>query len=153
MTEITMTQAVEMLRELIPDEDAVQIDDGAEMWYASSLVDAVREHDDGTIYDLVVEPWGIVRLNEDGFRESVPMYRVRTRPYIWELRKNIGREVIAQMEQSGEDMETNGRGYMLDAIIPDEHADAAQDGEWDEEGFNYHVGEDFYVVTYHRKPW
>jgi len=23
---------------------------------------------------------------------------------------------------------------MLDAIIPDEHADAAQEGEWDEEG-------------------
>lgn len=78
--------------------------------------------------------------------------RVRPRPYIWELRKN-GHEVIATEEQSGEDMEMNGRTYMLDAIIPDEHADAAQEGEWDEEGFNYSIGEDFYVVTYYRKPW
>lgn len=152
MTEMTMTEAVEMLREMIPDEDAVQIDDGAQMWYASTLVDEVREHDDGTTYDLVVEPWGIVKLTEDGVRESIPEYRVRPRPYIWELRKN-GREVIARMEQSGEDYETNGRGYMLDAIVPDEHADAAQAGEWDESGFNYHVGEDYYVVTYHRTPW
>ena len=152
MTEMTMTQAVEMLRGLIPDEDAVQIDDGATMWYASTLVDAVREHDDGTIYDLVVEPWGIMKLNEDGFRESVPDYRVRPRPYIWELQKN-GHEVIATEEQSSEDMGTNGRTYMLDAIIPDEHADAAQEGEWDEYGFSYHVGEDCYAVIYYLKPW
>lgn len=151
MTEMTMTQAVEMLWEMIPDEDVVQIDDGATMWYASTLVDAVREHDDGTIYDLVVEPWGIVKLNEDGFRESVPDYRVRPRPYIWEIRKN-GREIIATEEQSGVDMKINGRNYMLDAIIPIDHADAAQDGEWDEEGFTYLVGEDYYVVTYRNKP-
>ena len=82
---------------------------------------------------------------------TVEESRVRPRPYIWELRKNG--QVIATEEQSGEDMEMNGRGYMLDAIIPDEHADAAQEGEWDEEGFNYSIGEDFYVVTYYRKPW
>ena len=152
MTEMTMTQAVEMLRGLIPDEDAVQIDDGATMWYASTLVDAVREHDDGTIYDLVVEPWGIVKLNEDGFRESVPDYRVRPRPYIWEVLYH-GHKVIAQMEQPGEDMETNGRTYMLDAIIPDEHADAAQEGEWEEYGFCYTFDGDYYLVQYYRKPW
>ncbi|MDD4484277.1 MAG: hypothetical protein PHD55_07925 [Methanoregula sp.] len=49
-------------------------------------------------------------------------------------------------------MKINGRNYMLDAIIPIDHADAAQDGEWDEEGFTYLVGEDYYVVTYRNKP-
>jgi len=92
-----------------------------------------------------------VKLNEDGFRESVPEYRVRPRPYIWELRKN-GHEVIATEEQSGEDMETNGRTYMLDAIIPDEHADAAQRGEWDEFGFTYTADDGgYYLVQYYRK--
>ncbi len=152
MTEMTMTEAVEMLREMIPDEDAVQIDDGATMWYASTLVDEVREHDDGEIHDLAVNDEGISRVRPDGTIESIRMYQVRPRPYIWELQKN-GHEVIATEEQSGEDMETNGRGYMLDAIIPDEHADAAQEGEWDEYGFCYHVGEDSYVVIYYLKPW
>jgi len=152
MAEMTMTRAVEMLRGLIPDEDTVQIDDGAQMWYASALVDATREHDDGTVHDLAVNDEGIARVRPDGVQESVRIYRVRPRPYIWEVLYH-GHKVIAQMEQSGEDMVTNGRTYMLDAIIPDEHADAAQDGEWDESGFAYTYDGDYYLVQYYRKPW
>jgi len=148
---MTMTQAVEMLWEMIPDEDAVKIDDGAQMWDVSALVDAIREQDDGNLHNLAVNYEGISRVRPDGTIESIHVYQVRPRPYIWEIRKN-GREIIATEEQSGVDMKINGRNYMLDAIIPIDHADAAQDGEWDEEGFTYLVGEDYYVVTYRNKP-
>jgi hypothetical protein len=80
MTKMSMAQAVEMLRGMIPDEDAVQIDDGAQMWNASALVDETREHDDGTIYDLAVNDGGIVRIRPDGYLESTHLYQVRPRP-------------------------------------------------------------------------
>ena len=74
-----------------------------------------------------------------------------SRPLVWELIRG-GYEVIATLEQSAEDFETNGRGYMLDAIIPDEHADAAQRGEWDEFGFTYTADDGgYYLVQYYRK--
>ena len=76
----TMTEAVEKLRELIPDEDAVVIDDGAVMWHIDTLVDETRAADrEGVQHDLIIEPWGIVKLNADGFRESIPEYRVKPR--------------------------------------------------------------------------
>lgn len=77
---MTLTEAVEKLRELIPDEDAVVIDDGAQMWDASELMDAVREHDDGEIHDLAVNNEGISRVRPDGILESIRMYRVRASP-------------------------------------------------------------------------
>lgn len=79
MTEMTMTQAVEMLRGLIPDEDAVQIDDGAELWDASALVDAVRVEDDGGLQNLAVNDEGISRVRPDGTLESIRIYQVRPR--------------------------------------------------------------------------
>lgn len=82
MAEMTMTEAVEMLRGLIPDEGAVQIDDGAQMWDASALVDAVRERDDGEIHDLAVNDEGISRVRPDGTISSVHIYRVQPRPTV-----------------------------------------------------------------------
>jgi len=68
---------------------------------------------------------------------------------IWDLVKN-GREIIAALEQDAADLLENGRGGVLDVLIPTEHAEAAQDGEWNPEGFVYHVGDDWYVVQCHR---
>lgn len=82
MAEMTMTEAVEMLRGLIPDEGAVQVDDGAQMWDASALVDAVRERDDGAIHDLAVNDGGISRVRPDGTIESIREYQVRPRPTV-----------------------------------------------------------------------
>jgi hypothetical protein len=79
MTIMTMTQAVEMLRGMIPDEDAVQIDDGAELWDASALVDAVRVEEDGGLRDLAVNDEGISRVRPDGTLESIRIYQVRPR--------------------------------------------------------------------------
>lgn len=76
----SMTEAVESLRSLIEDPDVVVIDDGAVMWHIDTLVDETRAADwEGVKHDLIVEPWGIVKLNEDGFRESIPEYRVKPR--------------------------------------------------------------------------
>lgn len=67
----------------------------------------------------------------------------------WILVKN-GERVIEILNCDAEDIRVNGRGYVLDALIPEEHAEAAQDGEWDEEGFIYEFGDDWYmVVPYH----
>jgi len=67
----------------------------------------------------------------------------------WELVKN-GRTVVASFEQSIDDLLTNGRGYPLGWIIPEEHAEEAIDtGEWDEEGFVYEIGDDWYLVRYY----
>ena len=82
MTKMTLTEAVEMLRETIPDEDAVQINDGAQMWDASALVDAVREQDDGEIHDLAVNDEGISRVRPDGTISSIRIYRVQPRPTV-----------------------------------------------------------------------
>ena len=89
MTEMTMTQAVEMLRELIPDEDAVQINDGAQMWDASALVDAVRERDDGEVHDLAVNDEGISRVRPDGTIESIRIYQVQPRPTVARLAADL----------------------------------------------------------------
>ncbi|MDD4484278.1 MAG: hypothetical protein PHD55_07930 [Methanoregula sp.] len=80
MTEMTMTQAVEMLWEMIPDEDAVKIDDGAQMWDVSALVDAIREQDDGNLHNLAVNYEGISRVRPDGTIESIHVYQVRPAP-------------------------------------------------------------------------
>lgn len=89
MAEMTMTEAVEMLRGLIPDEGAVQIDDGAQMWDASALVDAVRERDDGEVHDLAVNDEGISRVRPDGTIESVRIYQVRPRPTVARLAADL----------------------------------------------------------------
>ena len=89
MTEMTMTQAVEMLRELIPDEDAVQINDGAQMWDASALVDAVQERDDGEVHDLAVNDEGISRVRPDGTIESIRIYQVQPRPTVARLAADL----------------------------------------------------------------
>jgi len=68
---------------------------------------------------------------------------------VWELVRN-GRETIATLEQNAADLLVDGRGYVLDVLIPTEHAEAAQDGEWSPEGFVYHVGDDWYTVQCHR---
>jgi hypothetical protein len=77
---MTLTEAVEKLRELIPNEDAVLIDDGAQMWDPSALIDAVREYDNGEPHDLAVNDEGISRVVSGGILESDRMYQVRSRP-------------------------------------------------------------------------
>jgi len=70
----------------------------------------------------------------------------------WILVKN-GERVIEILDWDDEDIRANGRGYVLDALIPEVHAEAAQLGEWDEEGFVYEFGDDWYmVVQYSPEP-
>jgi len=68
---------------------------------------------------------------------------------IWELVKN-DREVVAIVEQDAADLLVDGRGYVLDALIPPEHAETAQNGEWNPEGFVYSVGDDVFTVQCRR---
>lgn len=63
---------------------------------------------------------------------------------IWELVR--GGRVIARLEQDLEDYRVNGRGYVLADLIPEDHAIAAQSGEWHEYGFVYQVGNAVYLV-------
>ena len=72
---MTWTEAVEKLRGLIEDEDAVFIKDNATDWTIDNLVDAVRDGDDGEIHDLAVDDGGITELDADGFRKA-PAYWV-----------------------------------------------------------------------------
>jgi len=69
---------------------------------------------------------------------------------VWELIRN-GKEIVATLEQDAEDLRVNGRGYPLSWIVPEEHAEAAfWCGEWDEEGYNYHLDNgDTYLVRYY----
>jgi hypothetical protein len=147
MTTMTLSDAVAKLRESLLDEDAIVIDDGADMWEISCLLDAVRASEDGTLLDLAVSEDGIVRINPDGYLEGY-LYRVVPRPgsYVWELRKN-GRTLLARAYQSARDMATNGRGEMLAAMIPDEHVEFAQEGEWNPEGLVYEANGDYYVLS------
>jgi hypothetical protein len=70
----------------------------------------------------------------------------------WILVKN-GERVIEILNCDAEDLDVNDRGEVLEALIPPEHAEAAQLGEWDEEGFVYEFGDDWYmVVPYHTDP-
>lgn len=64
----------------------------------------------------------------------------------WRLIRN-GSEVIDVLRQDLDDLEVNGRGYVLDWLIPEEHVEAAQSGEWCEEGFTYHIGTDYYEIV------
>ncbi len=64
----------------------------------------------------------------------------------WRLIRN-GSEVVDVLKQDLDDLEVNGRGYVLDWLIPEEHAEAAQSGEWCEEGFTYHIGTDYYEIV------
>ena len=75
---MTMTEAIEQLSDLI-NEDLIIIDDGATTWDIHNLKDETRENDDGTIYDLAVSEDGITQFNEDGYLESIPLYRVLQR--------------------------------------------------------------------------
>ncbi len=72
---------------------------------------------------------------------------METKTLLWELIRN-GCEILATEKQDIDDFRVNGRGYMLDALIPNERADAAQDGEWNPEGFIYEFGGDWYLVRY-----
>lgn len=150
MTNMTISEAIEQLRDLVSDEDAVWVEDGAQTWELSCLLDAVRAAEDGTVHDLAVSEDGIVRINPDGYLEGY-LYRVVPRPgsYVWELRKN-GRTLLARAYQSARDFAVNGRGEMLAAMIPSSHTQQAQEGEWNPEGFLYSVGEDYYVVSCQR---
>ncbi len=78
-----------MLRELIPDEDAVQINDGAQMWDAGALVDETRERDDGEVHDLAVNDEGISRVRPDGTIESIRIYQVQPRPTVARLAADL----------------------------------------------------------------
>ena len=81
MTKITMTEAVENLRTLIIEyEDDVYIDDGATNWDIRNLIDVLRVDDDGTLYDLIVCEDAIIELDEDGYRKSIPIMKVKPRP-------------------------------------------------------------------------
>ena len=64
----------------------------------------------------------------------------------WRLIRN-GSEVLDTLRQDIDDLQTNGRGYVLNWLVPEEHADAAERGEWCEEGFTYHVGTDYYEIV------
>jgi len=113
-----------MLRELIPDEDAVQIDDGAQMWNASALVDATREHDDGTVHDLAVNDEGIARVRPDGVQESVRIYRVRPRPtlerLVAELREHgVPEQRVQDMLRQGV-LRCAGCGRLVEIVEVDE---------------------------------
>lgn len=54
----------------------------------------------------------------------------------WVLIKN-GKEVVEMATFDTEDIRVNGRGDVLEALIPLEHLDAAERGEWNPEGFVY----------------
>jgi len=77
----------------------------------------------------------------------------KTEKVKWELIRN-GKEIISSLIQDAEDLEVNGRGYPLSWLVPEEHADAAfWSGEWDEEGYNYHLDNgDTYLVRYYPVP-
>ena len=77
----------------------------------------------------------------------------KTEKVKWELIRN-GKEIISSLIQDAEDLEVNGRGYPLSWLVPEEHADAAfWSGEWDEEGYNYHIDNgDTYLVRYYPVP-
>lgn len=70
----------------------------------------------------------------------------------WILVKN-GKEVVKVVDQPFEDLANNQEcRYLLDWIIPEEHAEyAVWHGEWDSEGFTYTVGDDWYMVKYYVK--
>lgn len=64
--------------------------------------------------------------------------------FVWELLE--GDKVIARLEQDHDDYTTNGRGYVLADIIPEEHTEDAECGVWNEEGFVYEHGGRVYTV-------
>lgn len=66
---------------------------------------------------------------------------------VWMVRRND--EVIAVYEQDAEDFMINGRGHGLAEVIPLEDLEyAIWSGEWSERGYEYHIGEDDYLVTF-----
>ena len=64
----------------------------------------------------------------------------------WRLIRN-GSEVLDTLKQDIDDLQTNGRGYVLNWLVPEEHAEAAERGEWCEEGFVYHIDTDYYEIA------
>lgn len=124
MTEMTMTQAVELLRELLQNEDAVQINDGARMWDATALVHETREHDDGTIHDLAVNDEGIARVRPDGTIESVRMYVVQPRPTVAGLAAELRDHGVPEQRIQGllqrDDLRCTVCGRVLEIVESDD---------------------------------
>ena len=97
----------------------------------------IKQYIRDSVPDDEIEPkyyWG------DG--EPIVMYEKRTK---WVLMKN-NTEIIDEMEYSDKDYEINGAGDILWNLIPLEMTDAAQNGEWDDIGFNWHYKGDCYTI-------
>jgi len=63
----------------------------------------------------------------------------------WKFVDNNG-DVLDYIDQTPEDNAINGVAYILASLIPIEHIDEAEKGEWVEEGFVYSVGDDVYTI-------
>lgn len=63
----------------------------------------------------------------------------------WKFVDNNG-DTVDHIDQTPEDYEINGAAYILASLLPIEHIDAAEKGEWREEGYVYSVGEDVYSI-------
>lgn len=145
MAQMRIPEALECLRELLPDEDAVLISDGVYNWDIDNLIEEVRESDLGEdVYDLAINEDGVYWIRPDGRIEDTPTYRVIPKPILWELLE--GNKVIVRLEQDPDDYQINGRGYVLADIIPEEHSEDAECGVWNEEGFVYEHAGKVYTV-------
>jgi hypothetical protein len=101
------------------------------------VAELIKQYIRETVPADEIEPkyyWG------DG--EPIVMCEKRTK---WVLMKN-NTEIIDEMEYSDEEYEINGTGDILWSLIPLEMTDAAQNGEWDQEGFNWHYKRDYYII-------
>ena len=63
----------------------------------------------------------------------------------WKFVDNNG-DTVDHIDQTLEDYEINGVAYILASLIPIEHIDDAEKGDWREEGYVYSVGEDVYSI-------
>lgn len=65
---------------------------------------------------------------------------------VWVLVKNgKSAEEVATLQEK--DIEVYGLGHVLETLIPLEHRSTAElSGRWDEEGFTYEFGQDWFAV-------